>query len=203
MPYTILDTRTAAGNKTDLSSALWEHLLEWNAEVEMQGCLERREWAHLCALDMGRQWCWRRLESPLDCKEIQPVHPKGDQCWVFIGRTDAEAEAPILWPPDAKSWLTGNAWERLRTREGDNRGWDGWMASLTQWAWVWASAGRWWRTGKPGVLQSMGSQRVGHDWATEQQDSEDYLLWLSYITYSLPKLLVRLSVSDGEENVDL
>ena len=49
--------------------------------------------------------CWRRLESPLDCKEIQPVHPKGDQSWVFIGRTDVEAETPILWPPDAKSWL--------------------------------------------------------------------------------------------------
>ena len=53
-------------------------------------------------------WCWRRLlESPLDCKEIQPVHPKGDQSWVFIGRTDVEAETPILWPPDAKSWLIG------------------------------------------------------------------------------------------------
>ena len=49
----------------------------------------------------------KTLESPLDCKEIQPVHPKGDQSWVFIGRTDAAAEAPILWPPDAKSWLTG------------------------------------------------------------------------------------------------
>ena len=51
--------------------------------------------------------CWRRLLSPLDCKEIQPVHPKGDQSWVFIGRTDAEAETPILWPPDAKSCLIG------------------------------------------------------------------------------------------------
>ena len=48
-------------------------------------------------------WCWRRLESPLDCKEIQPVHPEGDQSWAFIGRTDVEAETPILWPPDAKS----------------------------------------------------------------------------------------------------
>ena len=54
-------------------------------------------------------WCWRRLfhESPLDCKKIQPVHPKGDQSWVFIGRTDAEAETPVLWPPHAKSWLIG------------------------------------------------------------------------------------------------
>ena len=60
-----------------------------------------------------KNWCFwtvvleKTLESPLDCKEIQPVHPKGDQCWVFIGRTDVEAETPILWPPDAKNWLTG------------------------------------------------------------------------------------------------
>ena len=52
-------------------------------------------------------WCWRRLESPLDCREIQPAHPKEDQSWVFIGRTDVEAETPILWPPHAKSWLIG------------------------------------------------------------------------------------------------
>ena len=59
----------------------------------------------------------KTLESPLDCKEIQPVHPKGDQSWMFIGRTDVEAETPILWPPDAKS-----CWERLREGgEGDDR----------------------------------------------------------------------------------
>ena len=59
-------------------------------------------------IDAFELWCWRRLfESPLDCKEIQPVHRKGDQSWVFIGSTDAEAETPILWPPDAKSWLMG------------------------------------------------------------------------------------------------
>ena len=54
-------------------------------------------------IDDFELWCWRRLLSPLDCKEIQPVHPKGDQSWVFIGRTDAEAETPVLWPPYAKS----------------------------------------------------------------------------------------------------
>ena len=54
-------------------------------------------------IDAFELWCWRRLESPLDCKEIQPVHPKGDQSWVFIGRTVVEAETPILWPPDTKS----------------------------------------------------------------------------------------------------
>ena len=58
-------------------------------------------------IDAFELWCWRRLENPLDCKEIQPVHPKGDQSWVFIGRTDAAAEPPILWPPNAKKWLIG------------------------------------------------------------------------------------------------
>ena len=112
----------------------------------------------------------KTLESPLDCKEIQPVHPKGAQSWVFIGRTDVEAETPILWPPHAKSWLVADSrcWEILRAGgEGDNRGWDGWMASPTQWTWVWVDSGSWWWTRRPGVLRFMGSQRVGHDWATE------------------------------------
>ena len=68
-------------------------------------------------------------------------------------------------------------WERLRAgREGDNRGWDGWMASPTQWTWVWVNSGSWWWTGRPGVLQSMGSQRIGHDWVTEL----NYMKDLSY-----------------------
>ena len=109
----------------------------------------------------------KTLESPLDCKEIQPVHPKGDQSWVFTGRNDAKAETPILWPPHGKSWLTGKdwLWERLRAGgEGDDRGWDGWMATPTRWTWVWVSSRSWWWTGKPSVLQSMGSQIVRYDW---------------------------------------
>ena len=126
-----------------------------------------------------KNWCFLTmvlkitLESPLDCKEIQPVHPKGNRSWIFIGRTDAEAETPILWPPDVKNWLILKrpwCWERLKVEgEGNDRGQNGWLASLTQWTWVWASSGKWWWTGKPGVLQSMGLQRVGHNWATEQQ----------------------------------
>ena len=99
------------------------------------------------------------------------VHPKGNQSWIFIGRIDAEAETPTLWPPDAKNWLIWkdpDARKDWRQEEkGDDRGWDGWMASSTQWAWVWVSSGSWWWTGKPGILQSMGSQRVRHNWANE------------------------------------
>ena len=108
--------------------------------------------------------------TPRDCK-IKPVSPKGNQSWIFIGWTDAEAAAPILWPPDEKNWLTGKrpwCWERLKAGgEGDDRGWDGWMASLTWGTWVWASSRSWWWTGKPGMLQSLGLQRVGYDWVTE------------------------------------
>ena len=108
----------------------------------------------------------------LDCKEIKPVNPKGNQAWIFIGRTDAEVETPILLSPDAENWLTGKdpdagkdwSWEE----KGMDRGWDGWMASPTRWTWVWASPGRWWRTRKSDVLQSMGLQKVGHNWMTEQ-----------------------------------
>ena len=123
-----------------------------------------------------KNWCFwtvvleKTLESPLDFKEIQPVHSKGDQSWIFIGRTDAEADTPILWPPDAKNWLTGedpNAGKIEGRRRRDDRGWNGWMTSPTQWTWVWVSSGSWWWTGKPGVLQSTGSQSVGRDWATE------------------------------------
>ena len=88
----------------------------------------------------------KTLDSPLDCKEIKPVNPKGNQPWTFIGLTDAEVEAPTLWPSDVKTQIIGKrpwCWERLMARgEGGNRGWDGWMASLTQWTRVWANSGR-------------------------------------------------------------
>ena len=118
-----------------------------------------------------KNWCFwtvvleKILESLLDCKETQPVHRKGDQSWVFIGRTDVEAETPILWPPQVKSWLI---WERLKAgEEGVDRGWDGWMPSRTQWRRVWVNSGSWWWTWRPGVLWSLGSGRVRRDWVTE------------------------------------
>ena len=124
-----------------------------------------------------RNWCFwtvleKTLESPLDSKEIKPVNPKGNQPWIFVGKAGAEAEAPVLWPPDVKRlthWKRPWYCEKLRRREEGNRGWDGWMVSLTQGIWVWTNSGRQWWTEKPGMLQFMGSQRVWHDLVTEQQ----------------------------------
>ena len=124
-----------------------------------------------------KNWCFwtmvleKTLESPLDCKEIKPVNPKGNHSWIFIGRIAAEVETPIVWPPDVKNWLigkdldAGKDWRQEET--GEDRGWDGWMASPTQWALDWVNSRSWWWTGKPCMLQSKGSKRVVHDWATE------------------------------------
>ena len=115
-----------------------------------------------------KNWCFwtvvleKTLESPLDCKEIQPVHYKGDQPWVFIGRTYAKAETPVLWPPHEKSWLigkdpdAGRDWrqEEKGTTEDEMAGWHHWLDGCeSEWT--------------PGVLRFMGSQRVGHNWATD------------------------------------
>ena len=142
--------------------------------------------------------------SPLDCKVIKPVNPKGNQFWIFIGRTDAEAETPIFWPPDVKNWLIGkdpNANKVRRqekgTIENEMAALDALMASLTRWRWVWASSGSWWWSGKPGVMQSIGSQRVGHDWATELNwieavsrfCAEKWLIWLKFQKMTLPTVL--------------
>ena len=93
-------------------------------------------------IDAFKLLCWRRLISPLDSKEIKPLNPKGNQSWIFIGRTDAEAETPIFdhWMRRADSLGKTWCWETLRAGEGDNRRWDGWVASLTQWMWVWANS---------------------------------------------------------------
>ena len=104
------------------------------------------------------------------CLKILPYGTvsKRDQSWVFLGRTDAKAETVVLWPPHAKSWLIEKDSDSLGARgEGDDRGWDGWMASLTRWTWVSVNSGSWWWIERSGVLWFMGSQRVGHDWATD------------------------------------
>ena len=145
-------------------------------------------------------------ECPLESKEIIPVNRKGDQSWISIGRTDAEAEAPIFWLPDAKNWLigkdpdAGKDWgqEEKGTTEDEMVGWHHWLSGhefeqslgvddgqgslaccspwscrvrqdwVTEVNWTWANSRRQWKTGKPAVLQPMGSQRVRHDLVIEQ-----------------------------------
>ena len=131
-----------------------------------------------------KNWCFwtvvleKTLESPLDCKEIKPVHPKGNQSWIFIAKTDAEAEAPIFWPPDMKNWLIRKDPDAEKDWRREEKGATEdemiWVASPTRWTWVWANFERLWRTGswgtgKPGVLHSMGWQRVRYTLATQQQ----------------------------------
>ena len=144
--------------------------------VVMYGCEGWSIKKALCQrIDAFELYCWRRFLRPLDCKEIHPANPKGNQSWLFIGRIDAEAETLILWPPDVKNWLLWKDWMLGKMKaggEGDDRGWDGWLVSLTQWTWIWVNSMSWWWTGRPGLLQSMGSQRVGHNWVTE-------LKWIS------------------------
>ena len=157
--------------------------------VVMYGCeswtVKKAEHQRTDAFEL---WCWRRLlrvpwsarrSNHSILKEIQPVHSKGDQSWVFIGRTDAKAETPITLATSCKElthWKRLWCWEGLEEgREGDDRGWDAWMASPTRWTWVWVNSGRWWQTGRLGVLWFMGSQRVGHDWATELNWTEEFI----------------------------
>ena len=130
----------------------------------------------------------KTLESPLKYKEIQPVHPKGNQSWMFTGRTDVEADIPILWSPDngqlthlKRLWC----WGRLKAGgEGDDKEWDGWMASLTRWTWVWANSERWWWTREAwcavvhGVTKSRAqlSDWTGLNWCIEN------ILWTSTLS---------------------
>ena len=146
--------------------------------------------------DAFELWCWRRFESPLDCKEIKPVKPKGNQSWIFIGRTDAEAEVPILWPPDALSRFirkdpdVGKEWkqEKKGTKEDEIVGWH----HQLKWTWVWARSGRWWRIGKSGMLQSMGSQSRTElsDWTTTKLRG----LWKSSAVLGRKVTLLPISV---------
>ena len=111
------------------------------------------------------------LEHSLDCKEIKPVNPKGNQPWIFIGRTDVEA--PILWPLDAKNWLIwkdSDAGKDWRWQEKRMTGWDGWMASPTRWTWVWESSGNWWWTGN-------GCRVCCSPWGCKKLDMTKRLNW--------------------------
>ena len=127
-----------------------------------------------------KNWCFwtvvleKTLESPLNFKEIQPVHAEGNQFWIFTGRTVDEAVTPILWPPGAKNWLIWKDPDAGKDRaegEGDDRGWDGWMASPTRWTWVWVNSGSWQWTGRPGVLSP---------WCGKESDMTERLNWYVY-----------------------
>ena len=150
--------------------------------VVMHGC---ESWTIKTAehrrIDAFELWCWRLLRVLWTARRsnqsiLKEISPK-----IFIGRTDVEAEIPILWPPDAKNWLiwkdldAGKDW---RQEEKETTGWDGWMASPTQWTWVWVGSGSWWWTGRPGVLQCMElqSQTRLNDWTELNCPCHDYSL---------------------------
>ena len=129
--------------------------------------------------DASDLWCWRtvlrvpwtaRRSNQSLLKEISPEYPLEDWCWSWSSNTLA------TWCEELTHWKRPWCWERLKVGgEGENRRWDGWMASLTQWTWVWVNSRSWWWTGRPGMLQSMGSQRVGHNWMTELNWNEGKL----------------------------
>ena len=128
---------------------------------------------------------WRKLALNIHWK---------DWCWSWNSNTLA------TWCEKLTQWKRPWCWERLKKgAEGDDRGWDGWMASSTQWTWVWVNSGSWWWTRRPGVLQSMGSQRVGHDWVTElnlficRMRRWGYMIWRGKLRDSRKTLGVWLS----------
>jgi len=148
-----------------------------------------------------KNWCFwsavldKTVESPLDCKVIKPVSPKGNQSWIFIGRTDAET--PILWPPDVKNWLIGTdpdsgkdwRWEEKGMTEDEMVGWHHWFMDMSL-----SSSGSCWWTEKPEVLQSMRSQRVRCDWSTE-------LNWMESERASLMAQLVESTCNAGDPSL--
>ena len=166
---------------TNLDSILKSRDITLSTEVRLVTAIVFPVVMYGCELDykeswVPKNWCFwivvleKTLESPLDCKEIQPVHPKGDQSWVITGRTDVEAETPILWPPDVKScliWQDSDAGRDWGQEEKGTTGWDGWMASLSQWTWVWVNSGSWWWTGRP----CCGS------WDHKESDKTEWLNW--------------------------
>ena len=152
--------------------SIWKSRDNSNKDLSSQGCGFSSSHVWMWEMDykeswVPKNWCFstvvleKTLESPLDSKDIQLVHPKGNQSWIFIGRTDAEAETPILWPPDVKNWLTEKDPDAGKDWRQEEKGMTedemvGWYHQLNGHEFEWT--GSWWWTGKPGMQQSMGSQ---------------------------------------------
>ena len=133
-------------------------------------------------IDAFELWCWRRfLGVPWTARRPNPVHPKGDRSVLGVHWKDwcwgRNSNTLATWCEELTHWKRPWCWERLKAGGEGDRGWDGWMVSPMQWTWVWASSRSWWWTGRPGVLQSLGSQRAGHDWATELDWGELIFTW--------------------------
>ena len=147
------------------------HVWTWELDIKKAECWRT---------DAFELWCWRRLVSPLDYKEIQPIHPKGDQSWVFIGRTDVEADTLIHWPPDGKSWLTGKdpdagkhwRWEEKGTTEDEMAGWHHWLNGH---GFEWT----------PGVGDGQGGLVCCSPWGHKQSDMTEQPNWTDWIKEGL------------------
>ena len=151
--------------------------------VVMYGCeswiVKKAEHRRIDAFEL---WCWRRLESPLDCKEIQPVHSKGDQSWVFFGRNDAKAETPVLWPPLEKSWLigkdsdAGRDWgqEEKGTTEDEMAEWHHWLDGR-EFEWT------------LGVGGGQGSLACYNSWSRKESDTTEWLNWTELTSKQTPE----------------
>ena len=138
------------------------HVWMWDLDYK-----ERRAWKNWCFWTMVLE---KTVESLFDIKEIQPVHPRGIGPKYSLEGLMLRLKLQYFgtWCDELTHFKSPWCWEILKVGgEGNDRGWDGWVASLVQWTWVWVNSRSWWWTGKPGVLQSMGSQRVRQDWETE------------------------------------
>ena len=200
---TVCDTMDCGLPGSSVHGTLQARILEWFAMPFSRESSWPRDWAQISYYLLHWQSGSLPLTPPsnngfkicagedswesLDSKEIKPVNPKGNQSWIFIGRTDAEAEAPIFWAPEAKHWLIWKrpwCWERLMARGKEDRGWDGWMASLTQWTWIWAN----WE-----IVKDMGAWHAAVHVVTRSQT------WLSdwttdYFSFAGQKFLMYLSL---------
>ena len=136
--------------------------------------LEHKEWWEMKHWRFWTVVLDKNLECPLDYKEIQQVHAKGNQSWIFIGMINAEAETPIIWPTDVKNLLIKRPyyWERLKAGgEEDDRGWDGWMASLTRWHEF---------EQDPGVGEGQRSLACSSPWGCKESDMTEWLNWTEH-----------------------